>query len=223
MHWGRELPRTVTVEDIVEAIKSRKKVHGDSLANIFLYALMTYKEREVLLDTPPGTFKLIQGPIFPHEMLTGAGKGRVMVTCLDLIKQMINEGAYATIISSSSDSQLLDLGMALNAGEYLVVDKGTDVLMDFLYEDGDSSNQLKAHYSKQAIKEYGYRSQLEIFEEFMNDYGPRVVRGVLRAHPMSRPYVFFCNADRIEEAAAFLLAGRAATGPRRVPPVVGLR
>src|SRR5260370_316121 len=147
MHWGRELRRTVTVGEIVEAIKIRKKVHGASLANIFLYALMTYKEREVLLDTPPGTFKLIQGPIFPHEMLTGAGKGRVMVTCLDLIKQMINDRAYATIISSSSDSQLLDLGMALNAGEYLLVDTGTDVLMEFLYEDGDSSNQSKAHFA----------------------------------------------------------------------------
>jgi hypothetical protein len=222
MHWGRELPRTVTVEDIVQAIKSRKKIHGDSLPNLFLYALMTYKEREVLLDTPPGTFKLIQGPIFPHEMLTGAGKGRVMVTCLDLIKQMINDGAYATIISSSSDSQLLDLGMALNAGEYLVVDTGTDVLKDFLYEDGDSSNQLKAHYSKQEIKEYGYRSQLEIFEEFMNDYGPRVVRGVLRAHSMSRPYVFFCNANRIEEAVHMLLADAAHTGPRGFPLLVDL-
>jgi hypothetical protein len=37
--------------------------------------------------------------------------------------------------------------MALNAGEYLVVDTGEDVLMDFLYEDGDPSNQLKAHYT----------------------------------------------------------------------------
>jgi hypothetical protein len=222
MHWGRELPRTVTVEEIVEAIKSRKKVHGDSLANIFLYALMTYKEREVLLDTPPGTFKLIQGPIFPHEMLTGAGKGRVMVTCLDLIKQMINDGAYATIISSSSDSQLLDLGMALNAGEYLIVDTGEDVLRDFLYEDGGNSNQLKAHYTKQKIKEYGYFSQLEIFEKFMNDYGPRVVRGVLRAHSMSRPYVFFCNANRIEEAVHMLLADAAHTGPRGFPLLVDL-
>ncbi len=211
-----------TGQIISNIMHCRKKIHGDSLANIFLYALMTYKEREVLLDTPPGTFKLIQGPIFPHEMLTGAGKGRVMVTCLDLIKQMINDGAYATIISSSSDSQLLDLGMALNAGEYLVVDSGTDVLKDFLYEDAGSSNQLKAHYSKQAIKEYGYRSQLEIFEEFMNDYGPRVVRGVLRAHPMSRPYVFFCNADRIEEAVHMLLADAAHTGPRGFPLLVDL-
>lgn len=222
MHWGRELPRTVTVADIVQAIKSRKKIHGDSLSNLFLYALMTYKEREVLLDTPPGTFKLIQGPIFPHEMLTGAGKGRVMVTCLDLIKHMIDDGAYATIISSSSDSQLLDLGMALNAGEYLVVDTGKDALMDFLYEDGDPSNQLKAHYTRQKIEEYGYQSQLEIFEKFMNAYGPRVVRGVLRAHSMSRPYVFFCNADRVAEAVHMLLADAAHTGPRGFPLLVDL-
>lgn len=219
MHWGEELPRTVTVEDIVQAIKSRKKIHGDSLSNLFLYALMTYKEREVLLDTPPGTFKLIQGPIFPHEMLTGAGRSRTMVTCLDLIKQMIEDGDYATIISSSSDSQLLDLGMALNAGEYLVVDTGEDVLMDFLYEDGDPSNQLKAHYTHTEFSEYGGKSQLKIFEDFMTSYGPRVVRGVLRAHHMSRPYVFFCNAKRVHEAVHMLLADAAHTGPRGFPLV----
>jgi len=222
MHWGQELPRTVTVADIVQAIKSRKKIHGDHLSNLFLYALMTYKEREVLLDTPPGTFKLIQGPVFPHEMLTGAGRSRIMVTCLNLIKQMIDDGNYATIISSSSDSQLLDLGMALNAGEYLVVDTGEDVLMDFLYEDGDDSNQLKAHYTTTKVPEYGGRSQLDIFNDFMKDYGPRVVRGVLRAHRMSRPYVFFCNADRIPEAVHMLLADAAHTGPRGFPLLVDL-
>ncbi|HYU74395.1 MAG TPA: hypothetical protein VEL31_17130 [Ktedonobacteraceae bacterium] len=222
MHWGEELPRAVTVADIVQAIKSRKKIHGDSLSNLFLYALMTYKEREVLLDTPPGTFKLIQGPIFPHEMLTGAGKSKTMVTCLDLIKQMIDDGDYATIISSSSDSQLLDLGMALNAGEYLVVDTGRDVLMDFLYEDGDPSNQLKAHYTNTKFSEYGGKSQLKIFEEFMEVYGPRVVRGVLRAHYMSRPYVFFCNANRVPQAVHMLLADAAHTGPRGFPLLVDL-
>ncbi len=222
MHWGKELPRAVTVADIVQAIKSRKKMHGESLSNLFLYALMTYKEREVLLDTPPDTFKLIQGPIFPHEMLTGAGRSKIMVTCLDLIKQMIDDGDYATIISSSSDSQLLDLGMALNAGEYLVVDTGKDVLMDFLYEDGDPSNQLKAHYTTTQVPEYGHRSQLDIFKDFMKDYGPRVVRGVLRAHRMSRPYIFFCNADRLEVAVHMLLADAAHTGPRGFPLLVDL-
>ncbi len=222
MHWGQELPRTVTVADIVQAIKSRKKIHGESLSNLFLYALMTYKEREVLLDTPSDTFKLIQGPIFPHEMLTGAGKSKIMVTCLDLIKQMIDDGHYATIISSSNDSQLLDLGMALNAGEYLVVDTGKEVLMDFLYEDGDDSNKLKAHYTNTEFPEYGGKSQLTIFKDFMNDYGPRVVRGVLRAHHMSRPYVFFCNANRVHDAVHILLADAAHTGPRGFPLLVDL-
>ena len=74
MHWGKELPRKTTAQDIAQAIRNRKKVSRDSLPNLFLYALMTYKERQFLLETPPGTFKLIQGPVFPHEMLTGAGK-----------------------------------------------------------------------------------------------------------------------------------------------------
>lgn len=222
MHWGKELPRKTTALDIAQAIRNRKKVSRDSLPNLFLYALMTYKERQFLLETPPGTFKLIQGPVFPHEMLTGAGKGRVMTTCLKLIGDMIDDGEYATIVSSSTDTHLLDLGMALEAGEYLITDTGTDVLMDFLYEDGDPSNQLKAHYTERPIPEYGNRSQLDIFREFMGSYGPRVVRGVLRAHRMSRPYVFFCNAENVPEAVHMLLADAANTGSRGFPLLVDL-
>lgn len=107
MHWGKELPRSVALSDIVQAIKSRKKMHGERLSNMFLYALMTYKEREVLLDTPPGTFKLMQGPIFPLQMLTGAGRSKIMVICFDLLKRLIDDGAYATIVSNSSDRERL--------------------------------------------------------------------------------------------------------------------
>ncbi|GCF11394.1 hypothetical protein [Dictyobacter arantiisoli] len=222
MHWGQEIPRQVTATAISQAIRSRKRMHKNGPSNLFLYALMTYKEREVLLDTPPDAFKLIQGPIFPHEMLTGAGRGRVMTTCLDIIGKLIDDGAYATIISNSTDTDLLDLGLALDAGEYIVVDTGTDVLMNFLYEDGDDSKSLKAHYTNRPIPEYGNRGQIDIFKDFMGKYGSRVVRGVLRAHRMSRPYIFFCNKDRLDEAVHMLLADAANTGPRGFPLLVDL-
>lgn len=83
-----------------------------------------------------------------------------------------------------------------------------EALADFL---------ANAHYSNQRIAEYGNRSQLDIFKEFMKAYGPRVVQGVLRAHHMSRPYVFFCNVDRVEEAVHILWADAANTGPRGFP------
>ena len=207
-HWGKELPRKTTATDIAEALRSRKSVVHDRLPNIYLYALMTYKEREILLDSPPGTFKLIQGSVFPHEMLTGAGRSRVMTTSLKLIERLIDDGAYASIVSSSSDVELLDVGMALNAGEYLVAETGVEVLEDF---------RSKAHYSSQAIPEYGNRSQIEIFKDFLERYGQKVVKGVLRAHRMSRPYVFFCNADRVGEAVHTLLADAANTGARGFP------
>jgi hypothetical protein len=207
-HWGKELPRTTTAADIAEALRSRKSVVHDRLPNVFLYALMTYKEREILLSSAPGTFKLAQGPVFPYEMLTGAGRKRVMTTSLALIERLIDDGAYATIVSSSSDVELLDIGMALNAGEYLIAATGTDVLDSFLDQ---------AHYSNQEIREYGGQSQIQIFEDFKRRYGNKVVQGVLRAHRMSRPYVFYCNADRIGEAVHILLADAANTGPRGFP------
>jgi hypothetical protein len=212
-HWSKELPRKTTAGDIAQALRNRKKVVGERLSNIYLHALMTYKEREILLDGEPGVFKLIQGTIFPQEMLSGAGKARVMTICLDLIRRLIDDGRYATIVSSSSDVELLDIGMALDAGEYLVTATGTDVLAEFLGS---------AHYSTQPIKEYGDRSQIEIFKEFQRNCGPKVVQGVLRAHRMSRPYVFYCNADRITEAVHTLLADAANTGPRGFPLLIDM-
>jgi hypothetical protein len=213
MHWGKDLPRNSTAADIVQAVRSRGKNLKEQINNLFLYALMTYKERQVLMDSPPGTFKLIQGTVFPHEMLSGSGKANTMVTCLELIGALIDDGAYATIVSHSSDREFLVLGRALDPGEYAVLRQGTDVLDEF---------RQGAHYTTTKIDSYGGRSQIEVFEEFRDRYGPKVVQGILRAHHMSPPYVFFCNEDRLHEAVHMLLADAANTGPRGFPLLVDL-
>jgi hypothetical protein len=213
MHWGRELPRNITVDDILSALRSRGAELKDKVSNVFLYALMTYKEREVLLETPPGTFKLIQGSIFPYEMLSGSGRQHTLLPCLTLIGQMIDDGTYATIVSHDSHRELLALGMALDAREYIVTDTGSDVLAQF---------GRNAHYTRTKIAEYGGRSQMELFNEFAARYGPKVLRGVLRAHPLSPPYVFYCSADRLDEAVHTLLADAANTGARGFPLLVDL-
>jgi hypothetical protein len=213
MHWGKELPRQTSAADIAQALRSRGKDLKDKLPNVFLYALSLYKERQVLLDTPPGTFKLIQGTIFPYEMLVGSGKQFTMRTCLKLLGDLIDDGNYATIVSHEADRDTILFGTALEAGEYIVVGTGTDLLREF--ED-------RAHYTTTPIAEYGGKSQKELFEEFRRRYGPKVVQGVLRAHRMSRPYIFYCNADRLEEAVHTLLADAANTGARGFPLLIDL-
>ena len=213
MHWGKELPRNTSAADIVAALNSRGEELKNKIPNIFLYALMTYKERQVLLESPPGTFKLIQGPLFPHEMLSGSGKQHILLPCLNLIGAMIDDGAYAMIVSHDSHRDLLSLGLALDAGEYIVVRTGEEILNHYL----DS-----AHYTDTAIPQYGGKSQKQVFNDFKESYGQKVVQGVLRAHPMSPPYVFYCNKDRMEEAVHMLLADAANTGPRGFPLLVDL-
>ncbi len=213
MHWGKDLPRNSSAQDIVQAVRSRGQDLRERINNLFLYALMTYKERQVLLDSPPDTFKLIQGTIFPHEMLFGSGKANTMVACLGLLGALIDDGAYATIVSHSSDRELLVLGRALDPGEFIVVRRGTEVLDEF---------RRNAHYTATRIDAYGGRSQIEVFDEFRNRYGPKVIQGVLRAHRMSAPYVFFCNEDRLHEAVHMLLADATNTGPRGFPLLVDL-
>ncbi len=91
---------------------------------VFLYTLALYKERQVLLDSPSNTFKLIQGTIFPYEMLVGSGGQFTMLTCLQLLGNLIDDGNYATLVSKNSHRELLVLGMALEAGEYIIVRTG---------------------------------------------------------------------------------------------------
>jgi hypothetical protein len=213
MHWGREIPSNATAADIAEAVRSRGTQLRNKLPNVFLYAIMLFKERAVLLDTPPGTFKLIQGPVFPHEMLTGSGTQYIMKPCLDLLGSLIEDGAFANIVSSDTHWELLNLGRALDPGEYILVDTGVEVLEEF---------GRMAHYTSTRIPQYGGKSQIELFNSFRDRYGPQVVRGVLRAHPMSSPSVFYAHIDRVEEAVHMLLADAKNTGPRGYPLLVDL-
>lgn len=213
MHWGRELPRQTTASDIVAAIQTRGKKLKNKLPNLFLYALMTYKERQVLLDSPADTFKLIQGTMFPHEMLSGSGRQHILKPCLDLLKQLIDDGSYAAIVSNDSHRDWLALGMALNPGEYIVMNSGDEILDEF----GD-----RANYTSTPIPQYGGKNQIELFNEFKTGYASKVVQGVLRSHPMSPPYVFYCNADRIHDAVHMLLADAANSGARGFPLLVDM-
>ncbi len=145
MHWGKALPRQSTAKEIVEAIRSRGELK-DKIPNVFLYTVALYKERQVLLDLPPGTFKLIQGTVFPYEMLVGSGKQFTMHTCLQLLANLIDDGNYATLVSEDSHKELLVLGMALEAGEYIVVSTGTELLDRF---------RQQANYVTTAIPQYG--------------------------------------------------------------------
>jgi hypothetical protein len=143
-----------------------------------------------------------------------------MLTCLKLLQDLIDEGNYATIVSKDTHRELLVLGMALDPGEYIVVATGEQVLGAFY--DPTANANVKAHYTNQKIDQYGGRSQIELFEEFKKTYGPKVVQGVVRAHPMSPPYVFYCNKDKLQEAVHTLLADAANTGARGFPLLIDL-
>jgi hypothetical protein len=199
-HWGQEVPRGLTPEKIMQAVASRGQTLKERVNNLFLQALKIYKEREMLLSYGPDVFKLINGSLFPYEMLSGVGVAHVLLPCLTLLGKIIDDGAYAAIASDNNDPELRVLGMALQPGEYMVIGDGTDVLDNF---------REKAHYVTTANEKYGGKNQIEVFDKFAAQYGHQVVRGILRAHHMSRPYVFYSNKARVEEAVHMLLADSA--------------
>jgi hypothetical protein len=223
LYWGTEVPKNATAKDIVEALSSRGKELKQKLSSLLLDAISKYMERFVLFNTPPGSFKLIQGPMFPHAMLSGLGTRHTMQTCFNLIAQLIEDGNYATIVSKDSHRDLEILGLALDAGEYVVIRDGWKALDAYLHGDNPEGNgEGGANYSRQPVAKYGNRSQLDIFQEFRDTYGPKVVQGVLRAHPMSRPFVFYCNKNNLDEAVHLLLADAEHTGPRGFPMLLDL-
>jgi hypothetical protein len=213
VHWGQEVGRSVKIEELLQALRSRGKNMKQKLNNMLLQTIMAYKEREILLELGPKVFKLIQGPAFPYEMLVGGGQANTLKMCLDLLGQLIDDGSYATIVSSSTNRDLMVVGMALEPGEYAVIRDGTNILSSFA---------SSAHFTSQTVDVYDNKSEIELFEEFTNNYGPRVVEGVLRAHHMSRPYVFYCNKDKLDKAAHMLFADAAHTGPRGFPLLIDL-
>lgn len=224
LQWGVTMPRNITTHDIVNALRSRGVELKEKLSNVFIYTVSLYMERRVLLSTGPDSFKLIQGTAFPYEMLVGSGRHHTMQTCLNLLGDLFDDGNYACIVSNDSHRDLLTFGIGLEAGEYMVIDEGTDVLEVFLNGDGTSGG---AHYTDTKIDKYRDEkgrsmSQKEVFGRFQREYGPKVVRGLLRAHKLGAPYVFYCNADRLHEAVHTLLADAEHTGARGFPLLVDL-
>lgn len=223
VYWGTEVPKKATAKDIVDALSSRGKELKQKLPSLVLDAISKYMERMVLLKTPVGSFKFIQGPLFPHAMLSGLGSRHTMLTCFKLIGELIDDGHYATIVSKDSHRDLEILGLALDAGEYVIIRDGYKALDAYLSGDNPEGNgEGGANYSRQPVAKYGGKSQIAIFEEFRDTYGPKVVQGVLRAHAMSRPFVFYCNKDRLDEAVHLLLADAEHSGPRGFPMLLDL-
>lgn len=212
-HWGKEVGRSINLKELTEAMSSRGKRAKQKINNVLLQSIMQYKEREVLLNLGQQVFKLIHGPLFPYEMLVGGGAANTLQMCLDLLGRLIDDGAYATIVSSSMDRDLMVLGMALEPGEYAVRRSGKDILQSFR----DSAN-----FTHASVGDYGGQSEVKLFESFIAGYGPKVVEGVLRAHQMSRPYIFYCNSQNLHRAVHMLFADAAHTGPRGFPLLIDL-
>lgn len=213
-HWGKEVGRSINLQELTEAMQSRGKRAKNKINNILLRSIMEYKEREVLLDLGPQIFKLIHGPLFPYEMIVGGGTANTLQMCLNLLGGLIDDGAYATIVSSSMDRDLMVLGMALEPGEYVVSRSGKDLLNLFM---------SRANFTAvEDEKIYGGESEINLFNKFIDHYGTKVVEGVLRAHRMSRPYVFYCNSQNLHEAVHMLFADAAHTGPRGFPLLIDL-
>jgi len=224
LQWGMAVPRNISARDVVNAMRSRGDELKDKLSNVFVYAISLYMERKVLLDTGPDIFKLIQGTAFPYEMLVGSGTHHTMQSCLNLLGELIDDGNYACIVSNDSHRDLLTFGIGLEAGEYLVTDSGEEVLESFLHGNGTRDG---AHYTDTKISKYKDQagktlSQKEVFENFRKQHGSKVVRGLLRAHRLSAPYVFYCNADKLQEAVHIMLADAQNSGPRGFPLLVDI-
>lgn len=178
-----------TVQDLVEVLKSRE-TKNRILSEMVVRALMLYREREVAVRPEfANCHKLLHGPLFPFELMTGLGKMRALESTLSILEKLAEDEKVMSIISTSTQDDYLTLGAALEPGEYMV---------DESFSVGDEINANHDFFdeSKWRAKEHAR------VEAFLKEVAGDILIGVIKV--AQRPYVFHAHRKVFDESAAII-------------------
>lgn len=180
-------------EDFEEIFKyaKQKKSKNVGISSTHIRSVMLFKERDFILKRPE-KYKMVQGDIFPYELRIGQGKLQGLDVCLRLGRELLSCDTIVATQTTTHDPRLRLVGIALNAGEYIVLSDYYDDLNEFL----DT-----AHFKKT-----GEGSDEEKFRRFIEDANNKFVRGVYKASNSNRAYVFYAPKQNIERMVHLLFA-----------------
>ncbi len=177
-------------EDAIERVTGRVTFEDD-LSAMAIRGLMLYRERETGLDKQfENCYVMFHGPLLPFELMSGLGRLRALEATLDILRDIIRQKRFFSVISSTAYQDYLTFGRAIAPGEYLTA----------------SSYTLARHLMNSSgflgYKDKWREDERKVIEEFLGDYANRIMIGVIRV--AERPYVFHAHKDTFHLAAAII-------------------
>ncbi|MFB1483689.1 hypothetical protein [Corallococcus sp. RDP092CA] len=184
---------TNSLKEAVDYIANRhnpKTVsHREIFSRLAQRGIRTYAERAVLVDKATTEWRIGHGNPFAHELLTGSGHIGLLKASLTLLARLVREQQKFVFVSSAQmERGLMTLGLALDAGEYIV------------FENLDRpSRQLFQYWMKTDPR-------LPLVQKFVEIYCPNVLLGVFRVSSRTAPRLFYAHREHVHMAVRVAMA-----------------
>lgn len=186
------------VQEALEMLERRRDRDGvgvesrrSQMSELTRRSIMAYAERAILLDKSTARWRMGHGNPAPYELLTGywAHHPEMVDAALDLMQSLVlNHQRFVFIPSAPRRRDLLTIGNALNALEYLILFTLEDDLVTM-------------------VEHGGYRGKTrEKVEEFAHEVGSQIVAGLYRVSEAAPPYLFYAHAQHSRMAALIAMA-----------------
>ncbi|RLE84112.1 MAG: hypothetical protein DRJ39_03700 [Thermoprotei archaeon] len=167
------------VEDFLENVEKLTRI-----TPLLYRSIMFHRERELALERQE-KWKLAHGPLIPLEMRLGRlGVSGALEANLELSKKIVEHGHVIGVLSSTNRLRVLNLGYALNPGEYMKIASLGSVM----------ESEIRRAPSEER----------ELILDFIREYGEKLVMGIYKAS--HKAYVFEAREDVFHEAAHILYA-----------------
>jgi hypothetical protein len=201
--------------DVLERRHERDRERGDGagpdrrdrLSEVARRGIMAYAERAALLDRSEAPWRMGHGVACPFELLTGSGMADLLRRSLSLMRRLVDYERFVFVQSETADSWLVTLGQALRPLEYAVVDDQTEKFA------GIAGGGYRG--------EWGGAAKEEV-DDFVRQYGPKVVRGLYRASRYAQAQIFYAHRDHAHEAALVAMADSVLQEHRGFPLLIDL-
>ena len=168
---------------VLDILKNRKP-ENRLISNMLIRAIMFYMERKIGLDRQE-EWVMFNGPIIPYELRTGIGRLRALDPCLSLCERALERKTIVGVIGTSSEPEIISLGLALNSGEYVRLRSFKDDLEEYL---------PAAHFNT---------ADQARFRRFIDTHGDALDVGIYKAG--QRAYIFHTHRERFDEAVAIVM------------------
>lgn len=173
-------PPESSVLDILKNRKSENKL----ISNMLIRAIMFYMERKIGLDRGE-KWVMFNGPVIPYELRTGIGKLRALEPCLSLCQQVLERKTIVGVIGTSTEPEIVSLGLALNNKEYIKLRSFKEDLDEYL---------PAAHFNV---------TDEARFRKFIESHGDLLDVGIYKAG--QRAYLFHAHREYFDEAASIIM------------------